>query len=427
MSTVLRSIVAQNRSGQAVAIPSVCSAHNDVLIASLLMAKELERPIVIEATSNQVNQDGGYTGLTPRDFIINVRSMCEENGVPQELVVFGGDHLGPQAWRALEATAAMDKAVVMIADYVKAGFAKIHLDCSEGCLGEAAQLPDEVTANRSALLAKVALDAADDPSQISFVIGTEVPPPGGARVDEAGDIPATTLESAKATVKAHVKAFQSLGIGWALDQVLGLVVQPGVEFSPTQVHHFPMNRALDLRSVLNDLPNLTLEAHSTDYQHETVFPSLAELGFGFQKVGPALTHAWRRGVYALDIIQSVRQGTAPKVRNTMTELMHANPKYWMGHYDDQDPRLDALLHYGLADRIRYYWADTGATDAVDQLFRSFGEQALDPLEAGEFFSGPVLKRAWGLGGLTARNLVLAEVQEALAPYLWSENAKRGAS
>jgi tagatose-1,6-bisphosphate aldolase non-catalytic subunit AgaZ/GatZ len=88
----------------------------------------------------------------------------------------------------MNAKAAMAKAEVLVRDYVAAGFHKIHLDCSEGCAGDPAQLGDDITAVRSAQLARVCCDAGDD---LLFVVGTEVPPPGGARMDEHGDIPPT--------------------------------------------------------------------------------------------------------------------------------------------------------------------------------------------------------------------------------------------
>lgn len=419
MSDALLDIVQRNRSGERCAIPSVCSAHEDVLRASLIMARDLNRPIVIEATSNQVNQEGGYTGMTPIDFVQRVTQFCAEHNVQTDLVVFGGDHLGPQAWRDQSADIAMGKAAEMIKAYVAAGFRKIHLDCSEGCLGEAAQLADSVTAKRSAELAKVALDAADQPTEIVFVIGTEVPPPGGARMDEAGDIPATTSDSAQKTIDAHAKAFADHGIAQAMNQVLGLVVQPGVEFSPSQVHHFPMDRDFDLSGVMAAWPNLTLEAHSTDYQHPSVYPKLAELGFGFQKVGPALTYAWRRALYALDQILALRLGQAPRIAPVMRDLMERSPNYWRGHYDASDPQIGSLLHLGLADRIRYYWTDETAQAAVNGVLAEFETANIGQIEAAEFFCPTVISRAGTLGGVTARNLVLAQIQEALAPYLWS--------
>ena len=204
MTHALRSIIQKNRAGTPVAIPSVCSAHPDVLRASLVLAERLDRQIVIESTSNQVNQDGGYTGITPEGFIRFVYGIADRANVARERIIFGGDHLGPQAWRSMSADDAMEKARVLVRDYVKAGFGKIHLDCSEGCAGEAAQLTDDQTAERSANLARVCAEESDD---LLFVVGTEVPPPGGARADEDGDIPPTNAQDAAATLKAHIDTF----------------------------------------------------------------------------------------------------------------------------------------------------------------------------------------------------------------------------
>ena len=83
MVEVLRDIIRRNRAGAAVAIPSVCSAHPDVLRASLALAAQLDRHIVIEATSNQVNQDGGYTGMTPVNFIQFVNALADKLTLPR--------------------------------------------------------------------------------------------------------------------------------------------------------------------------------------------------------------------------------------------------------------------------------------------------------------------------------------------------------
>lgn len=419
MTQPLRRIIAQNRSGQAVAIPSICSAHPAVLEASLTLAQTLGAPLVIEATSNQVNQDGGYTGMTPPDFIAFVTAIAQAAGVEPKSLLFGGDHLGPQAWRALPAAAAMDKARNLVADYARAGFGKLHLDCSEGCAGETAQLPDAVTAARSADLAAVALRAAPNPADLLFVIGTEVPPPGGARADEAGDIPATTPAAAMATLAAHKLAFESAGIGAALDQIGGLVVQPGVEFSPQKVHALPLARDPELLRALQDWPAVCLEAHSTDYQDPAVFPRLAELGFAFQKVGPALTFAWRAALYALDQIRADLGGPhGPRLADVMEAAMLAAPGYWQGHYNQKAGDLYDQRHFGLADRIRYYWPAPQAEAAVAALFADLERVTLpDHALLRHFAAAEVASARRSAHGLP-RALALAKVQSALRPYFF---------
>ncbi len=423
MADILRDIIRRNRAGESIAITSVCSAHPEVLRASLMLARDLDQPLVIEATSNQVNQDGGYTGQRPVDFIASVRHLAAEVGLPAAHLIFGGDHLGPQVWRAGPAEDAMAKARVMIADYVRAGFTKIHLDCSEGCAGEAPQLGDAVTAARAADLAAVALNAAPDPGALVFVIGTEVPPPGGARVDETGEIAATTPASARATLAAHAAAFEAAGIGAALAQIGGLVVQPGVEFSPMHVHALPMTRDPALAAVLADWPDVCLEAHSTDYQEPAVFPRLSELGFAFLKVGPALTFAFRRAVYGLDGLAGQMQWhDGPRIPEVMEALMTAEPRHWQAHYHAQSGDLRVQRHFGLADRIRYYWPQPAARSAVDALMRTLAAHDLpDPMLL-QAFAPDLVAAARHMDAPPAQALVLAEVQAALRPYFWFASA-----
>ena len=409
MSDALRHIIKRNRAGETVAIPSVCSAQPDVLRASLELAERLDRQIVIEATSNQVNQDGGYTGMTPADFKQFVDRLADETGTDRARLIFGGDHLGPQAWRAQDAETAMVKADTMVRDYAAAGFTKIHLDCSEGCAGEPTQLGDDVTADRSARLAKICCEVNDD---MLFVVGTEVPPPGGARMDEDGDIPATSPQAAHATLVAHDETFGDMA-----GKIGGLVVQPGVEFSPTAVHDLPMDRDPQLLDALKDHPHVCLEAHSTDYQDPAVYPRLAKLGFAFQKVGPALTFAYREALYALDQLRSEKRG----LMNAMEALMLKDPSKWTGHYTGDEKSLLEQRHFGLADRIRYYWPQAQAAVAVRELLASF-DRPISDASLAKVFDDAVLTRAEALPGPQVQRLIAAQIQNALAPYFFEETA-----
>jgi D-tagatose-1,6-bisphosphate aldolase subunit GatZ/KbaZ len=412
MSDPLRQIIAQNRAGQPVAIPSVCSAHPDVLRASLRLAQRLDRPVVIEATSNQVNQDGGYTGMTPAAFIAFVQGLAHETGTDPARIIYGGDHLGPQAWRKLPAEQAIEQAHVMVRDYVKAGFTKIHLDCSEGCAGEPAQLSDAVTVPRAADLARTCQKAGGD--DLLYVVGTEVPPPGGARSEDHTDIPATTPQAARATLDAHMAAFANIG------EVGGLVVQPGVEFSPMSVHHLPLARDPGLKAAIAHHPGVCLEAHSTDYQHPAAFLRLAELGFAFQKVGPALTFAYRQAVYALDMLAQAAGWGSATIHATMEAEMLAHPANWQGHYHGSDLYLQR--HFGLADRIRYYWPRPAAQTAVTSLLARLDGHNLPLPLLWQAFPPEVLDRTEALGGPRPLPLIHATIEAALAPYFLPEAA-----
>lgn len=422
MSNTLRDIIRRNRNGEIVSIPSVCTAHPEALLAALMLARELDWPVLIEATSNQVNQHGGYTGMRPEGFRALVAGLCETAQVPPGLVTFGGDHLGPQAWRGLSAGTAMAEAEVLVKGYVRAGFRKIHLDCSEGCAGEPEQVGDDIAAARAAQLAAVCeATAGSDRDSLLYVIGTEVPPPGGGRGADHAIVP-TSLKAARATLDAHRKAFHQAGLDEAFERVVGLVVQPGVDFEPDHVHHLPAGGVLGLRRVLDAKDGLCLEAHSTDYQHAQAYRQLAAAGFAIQKVGPALTHAYRQAVYALADLESDVTGRRgePDIAVTMETLMLDNPRWWSGHYHGSPAAQCLLRHSSLSDRIRYYWPQPAAVQALDALLARLGDISCSKDDLARHFSAGIVERsstiarAYGLP--RSRALILASVQEALRPY-----------
>ena len=89
-----------------------------------------------------------------------MRGIAEKNNYPFENIILGGDHLGPNVWQNEPAESAMQKSAMMMREYVRAGFVKIHLDCSMR-LGDDPELLDmEVSAGRAAQLAKVAEESA---------------------------------------------------------------------------------------------------------------------------------------------------------------------------------------------------------------------------------------------------------------------------
>jgi len=179
----LLSLIQRHKSGEPVGVFSVCSAHPWVIEAALRQALQRDSAVLIEATSNQVNQFGGYTGMKPHQFRDAVWQQADALGLPRERVWLGGDHLGPNAWQDKDAEQAMALADTLIADYIAAGFRKIHLDCSMSCAGDPFPLGDEQVAQRAARLCAIAeknwqLHGGEAPV---YVIGTEVPVPGGAQ------------------------------------------------------------------------------------------------------------------------------------------------------------------------------------------------------------------------------------------------------
>lgn len=410
---MLETLAAARRAGRPVGIPSVCTAHDAVLRATLARGRRSGAHVLIEATCNQVNQEGGYTGMTPADFRRFVDRLAAEEGVAAGGLTLGGDHLGPNPWRRRPAEEAMDKARAMVADYVAAGFGKIHLDASMGCAGEPAALDDEATAARAVSLAAVAERAARDadlPPPV-YVIGTEVPVPGGAD-HVLSTVTPTSLAAARHTVAVHRDVFAKAGLSEAFGRVIAVVVQPGVEFGNDNVVPYDPPAARDLVRLLDEEPDLVFEAHSTDYQSVAALTALVRDGFPILKVGPGVTFALREALYGLDLIAGeLVDGRGPRdLRDTMEALMTAEPGHWASHYHGTPAVLRLQRHYSYSDRIRYYWQHPDAVAAVARL-----HAALDGVAIPDTLTSQFLPRLAGVRG-GSRDLAMAAVDLVLADY-----------
>jgi D-tagatose 6-phosphate 4-epimerase len=416
MKIDLSNLAGNRRQGRPLGVTSVCSAHPVVLRAALRFGRERASAVLIEATCNQVNHQGGYTGMRPADFAALVHQIAGEEGCPTGLIQLGGDHLGPNPWRGLDAETAMAEAERMVAAYVAAGFRKIHLDASMGCRGEPAALDDETTARRSVLLAKVAEATAEEnglPSPL-YVIGTEVPPPGGAD-HMLSSIEPTPAAAAQQTIDVHRRIYAEAGLSGAFERAIGLVVQPGVEFGNQNVILYDPAKAAALSSLLNSERQFVFEAHSTDYQGAAHLSRLVQDGFQILKVGPELTFVLREALYALDLIASdlLPEYGARPLHAEMEALMLSEPGNWQKHYVGTAQEQRLLRHYSLSDRIRYYWPHPKAQAAVDRLMAALrGKKVPEPL------LWQHLPQARGFAGqpLDPESVLIWRVTQSLAAY-----------
>ena len=119
-----------------------------------------------------------------------------------------------------------------------AGFTKIHLDCSMVCAGDPTPLPDDAgrRARRPAGPGRRGgRRRAHEPRILVYVIGTEVPVPGGAHetLDDAHRRPRRTPRGRPWTSTARRSPRPASTDVW--HRVIALVVQPGVEFDHLRV------------------------------------------------------------------------------------------------------------------------------------------------------------------------------------------------
>ena len=384
--SILRDLILRNRAGEAIGLPCFCTANEHVLLAVLAYAKRTGLPTVIEATCNQVNQYGGYTGMTPADFMEWLSGMAADAGVPMNQLILGGDHLGPNVWKNEPLDVAMEKSRELVKSYVQAGFKKIHIDTSMACGGEPNPTFAQI-AERAADLCEVAEKYAPDPSKLFYIIGTEVPTPGG-ETEEPNTLDVTSVARFHDTIQTHRDAWNTRGLDAAWDRVVSVVTQPGVDFGHTSVYPFLPVKAAPLREAIIDEVGLTYEAHSTDYQSTNALSDLVKNHFFFLKVGPELTFRFREAIWALaQIEEEIINDPKSIIRETFEQQMTKDPGYWVNYYNGSDKELRILRTYSYSDRIRYYWTDPEISKSLNLLIANLEQVNLPESIVSQAFMG----------------------------------------
>jgi D-tagatose-1,6-bisphosphate aldolase subunit GatZ/KbaZ len=426
-SQCLLHAVNSNRDGKRSGVTSICSANRFVLQAAMMEAKKSGSFVCIESTSNQANQFGGYSGMTPSDFAGFVRGIARDTDFASERILLGGDHLGPFPWQEESAEAAMDKAGELVRACVLAGYTKIHLDTSMRCAddpgGAGSPLSEMTATERATCLCSIAEDAhaslpAGSPEPL-YVIGTEVPVPGGEQ--EESRIQVTRTADLDRTIDLTRRAFESRRLSAAWQRVIAVVVQPGVEFGDATIIEYDRTKAHDLSSHISKFGKLVYEAHSTDYQTPLSLRLMVEDHFAILKVGPWLTFAGREALFALEAVEvewlSGRKGsTLSGLRTALESAMLENPRYWQKYYRGSEADLRLARMYSFSDRCRYYWPHAGVQEALRRLLSNLSAQPIPLTLLSQFM--PEQYSAVREGKLSAQplDLVRDKIARVLARY-----------
>lgn len=416
----LDAIIQAQKRGEARGIASICSAHPIVLETTLKLGKASGLPVLIEATCNQVNQFGGYTGMHPADFVRYLVALADTVGLARQNLILGGDHLGPTPWQAEPATQAMEKSKQMVRDYVQAGFRKIHLDASMK-LGDdpPGQLSVDVAASRAADLAQVAENAlpSGEVGQLRYVVGTEVPIAGGLQGE--GERPkVSAVSDLTETLEKSRAAFRSRGLEAAWERVIAVVVQPGVEYGNDFIWDYDPAAAAPLTRFSERQQQWVYEAHSTDYQQPVALQALVRDHFAVLKVGPALTFALREVLFGLALIENElfpSQGCSHLLEALETAML-ADPRHWENHYHGSDEAQAIARKYSFSDRSRYYWPVVTVQAAVQQLMRNLEHQPLPLALLSQYLPGAYERIREGRSENRPQDIVKDGIAAVLADY-----------
>ncbi len=425
MKHPMQEMMEKRRQGIKCGIPSYCSANELVLETALRRAKLLNQPVLIEATANQVNQYGGYTGMLPKDFYKLVLDMASEIGVPEQQVILAGDHLGPLTWQNLPEAEAMEKSIELVYQYARAGFTKIHLDTSMKVADDAeGLLSTEVIARRGATLYKAAIKGyeelkAEKPEAMRpvFVIGSEVPIPGGAQ--EAEDsLAVTSVEAFKDTVATYKRVWAEEGVADGMNDVIAVVVQPGVEFGDDQVFLYDHDAATELCAALKDFPEVCFEGHSTDYQSAACLKAMVEDGIAILKVGPALTYGLREALFSMSLMENelVPEEERSNFIDVLEKVMLDNPGNWQKHYHGDEKQLHLARKYSFSDRARYYIGQPEVVAAMNKLFDNLNTHKIPLNMLHQYMPLTYAKVRDGVLPLDAKELAMDGVTNFMLDY-----------
>lgn len=427
MKHPIKEILDKRKLGIASGIASYCTANSIVIEAIFEYYSDSDDYVLIECTANQVNQFGGYTGMTPADFRDYVFDIADKTGFPKDRIILGADHFGPLAWADKDEEEAMENAKELVRLAVLAGYTKIHLDTSMllGSDDASKKLSDEVIARRGAELYGVCEETfiercEEFPDSIHpvYVIGSEVPIPGGEYMEKA-TLEVTSPQDFETTIDTYDKIFKEYGFEDAWDNIIGVVVQPGVEFSNEDIHDYNRCDSKELCEKLKEYPNLVFEGHSTDFQFKEKLKEMVEDGIAILKVGPAVTYALREGLFSLSLMEKELIKEDPKRSNFMEfldEVMIENPKDWEKYYQGSDFEKELQRKYSFSDRSRYYLARNDINITINRLFENIDLHSVPLGMIKQYFPNAYISLRTGNISKNAKNLVKSNICDVLDDY-----------
>lgn len=423
-------ILEERKNGKKTGIPSYCTANRQVIRTILKDAAKNDRTVLIEATANQVDQFGGYTGMTPKDYVRFIEDIAAEIGCDMRQVILGGDHLGPLTFCKEPEETAMAKAEELVRAYVSAGFTKIHLDTSMKVADDGAGALDKrVCAKRGARLCKAAEEAfrayqSEHPDALHpvYVIGSEVPIPGGATEHE-DRISVTDPADCRQTIELYRQAFEDNGLQDAWPYVIAVVVQPGVEFGDDAVFLYDHDKAASLVSVLRDYPGFVFEGHSTDYQSKDCLKQMVCDGIAILKVGPALTFAYRDALFALahvekELVPEEKRVNFPQV---LEQVMLRQPENWQKHYHGTEEEKRLARSYSLSDRARYYLGVPEVAEAIERTLENLKDVHIPTGLLYQYFPRSAEAVLTGACSGAPEELIEREIMSFVDEYVFAAN------
>jgi D-tagatose-1,6-bisphosphate aldolase subunit GatZ/KbaZ len=286
------------------------------------------------------------------------------------------------------------------------------------------RLSDEIIARRAVRLALACEEEAARTGVCpEYIIGSEVPVPGGVQEEEEG-VTVTSPDDFERTYAAFKAAFEAAGLADAFARVVGVVVQPGVEFGDDQIIPYDRLKAAALTAQLKEsaYKNIVFEGHSTDYQTPASLREMAEDGIAILKVGPALTFYFREAVFALaDVERELAPDDPSDFKEVLEAVMLDKPDNWRKYYHGTEAEQRFKRKYSLSDRCRYYFPDDRVQKALAKLIVNIDRLDVPVSVLSQYLPSALtrLRRSGAKVPYTAENLIEARIKDVIEDYLFA--------
>ncbi|MEM9664620.1 MAG: class II D-tagatose-bisphosphate aldolase, non-catalytic subunit [Bacteroidota bacterium] len=350
-----------------VTLLAICPNSATVLRAALQAAHRLDAPLLLAATLNQVDTDGGYTGWTPQTLMEATAQEITRVGLDGPVLV-GLDHGGPwlkdrhrrEGWDLGQTMAAVKRSLEACLD---AGYDLLHIDPTvDPALPPDAPLPVERVVERTLdLIAHAeAHRTAQGRPPVSYEVGTEEVHGGLADLD---------VFDAFLQLLAEGLAARGLERAWP-SFVVGKV--------GTDLHTTTFDASVARRLTNRVKPRGALiKGHYTDYVDAPEAYPLS--GLGGANVGPELTEVEFNAL--MDLVDLERQiGKASGLYEALREAVVQGGRWrkWL-RGDEQGLAWDEVAaprrRWMLRTCSRYIWTDPAVQAARARLYEHLRDQA----------------------------------------------------
>ncbi len=354
---------------------AACPNSNTVIRAALKSAKRNNAPIKFAATLNQVDTDGGYTGLTPREFVNTIRLHARSLHIVSPVII-AVDHGGPwlkdihsrNQWSYNDTMAAVKKSFEAA---IEAGYDLLHVDPTvDITLPKGKTISIDLVADRTLeLIAHTEhFRVSHNYPRIAYEVGTEEVHGGLADLDVFKHF----LDRLKS-------GLEKLGMPdvWPCF-VVGKV---GTDLHTTT---FDPLVARQLVEIARNYGSLIKGHYSDNVTNPEAYP---ESGMGAANIGPEFTEMEYLALVELELIQDqlAREGKIAKPVAMMKTLQEAviRSERWQKWLHEKENPVDFFANsperqeWLIRTCCRYIWEDPQVVSGRTRLYQNLTMQGIE--------------------------------------------------